>query len=307
MPEINEIRHFADFIKSNFKNKKILEINILKGRYKTHGPFENYNAIKKDLPLKLLDVKTKGKFLYLVFENNFYIFSTLGLYGGWTYLKKGSTKYKFSRTEGTWLEFSGIKDPEMSPYIKNALNHLNVEFKTSHGSLYYYDQLSFGSLKVIDNKEELNKKLKMIGPDIMEHDTTLEIFKEQLLKTRNLAKEIGIVLMNQKVISGIGNYLRADILYISKISPFRKVNKLTDEEIEVIFKNSKILTWGDYDIKMAKKLKIVSKETKFPSDYGRMFFVYNCDTDINGYKIIKKELFEGSQKRFIYYVPEIQK
>jgi formamidopyrimidine-DNA glycosylase len=80
----------------------------------------------------------------------------------------------------------------------------------------------------------------MIGPDIMEHDTTLEIFKEQLLKTRNLHKEIGIVLMNQKVISGIGNYLRADILYMSKICPFRKVNKLSDIEIEVIFKNSKI-------------------------------------------------------------------
>jgi len=306
MPEINEIRKYADFIKDKIKKNKILEINILNGRYKTHGPFQKYNDIKKELPLKLLDVKTKGKLLYFVFENNFYIFSTLGLYGGWCYLKEGSSKYNFSQTEEEWLYFDNLKEND-SYYIKNALKHLNVEFRTSKGSLYYYDVLSFGSLKVIEGEEELNKKLKTIGPDIMEPDTTLEIFKNQILKTRNLNKEIGIVLMNQKVISGIGNYLRADILYMSKISPFRKVNKLTDKELESIYKNAKVLTWGDYDIKMAKKLKIICKETKLPRDYDRMFFVYSYDEDIHGHKIVKKELYEGSQKRFIYYVPSIQK
>ena len=58
---------------------------------------------------------------------------------------------------------------------------------------------------------------------------------------------------------------------------------------------------------MAKKLKIISKETKLPRDYDRMFFVYNYGEDIHGHKIVKKELYEGSQKRFIYYVPSIQK
>ena len=306
MPEINEIRKYADFIKDKIKKNKILEINILNGRYKTHGPFQKYNDIKKELPLKLLDVKTKGKLLYFVFENNFYIFSTLGLYGGWCYLKEGSSKYNFSQTEEEWLYFDNLKEND-SYYIKNALKHLNVEFRTNKGSLYYYDVLSFGSLKVIEGEEELNKKLKTIGPDIMESDTTLEIFKNQILKTRNLNKEIGIVIMNQKVISGIGNYLRADILYMSKISPFRKVDKLTEKELEAIYKNAKVLTWGDYDIKMAKKLKIISKETKLPRDYDRMFFVYSYDVDIHGHKIVKKELYEGSQKRFIYYVPSIQK
>jgi formamidopyrimidine-DNA glycosylase len=306
MPEINEIRKYADFIKDKIKKNKILDINILNGRYKTHGPFQKYNAIKKELPLKLLDVKTKGKLLYLVFENNFYIFSTLGLYGGWCYLKEGSSKYNFSQTEEEWLYFDNLKEND-SYYIKNALKHLNVEFRTSKGSLYYYDVLSFGSLKVIEGEEELNKKLKTIGPDIMESDTTFDVFKNQILKTRNLNKEIGIVIMNQKIISGIGNYLRADILYMSKISPFRKVNKLTEKELEAIYKNAKVLTWGDYDIKMAKKLKLISKETKLPRDYDRMFFVYSYEEDIHGNKIVKKELYEGSQKRFIYYVPSIQK
>jgi formamidopyrimidine-DNA glycosylase len=305
MPEINEIRKFSDFIKDKIQNEKIIDIKILNGRYKKHGPFAKYTDIKNELPLKLLDVKTKGKFSYMVFEKDFYIFSTLGLSGGWCYLKNGAKTYNFSRTEEEWEEFTG--EEEMSSYLKNALNHLNVEFKTKHGSLFYYDVLSFGSLKVIEGEEELNKKLKLIGPDIMEETTTFDVFKEQIIKKKNLDKAIGIVIMNQKVISGVGNYLRADILYLSKISPFRKVNKLSDDELKTIFKNSKILTWGDYDYKKAKKLNIIKKTTKLPCDYDRMFFVYYQDEDIHGNKVIKKELFEGSQKRFIYYVPEIQK
>jgi formamidopyrimidine-DNA glycosylase len=305
MPEINEVRHYADFIKSKMKNKKIIDIKILNGRYKTHGPFTKYESLKKDIPIKLLDVKTKGKFLYMVLENDYYIFSTLGLSGGWCYLKNDAKKYSFSKVVDGYAQYSPKES--ISSYLNNAIKHLNVEFKTDQGSLYYYDVLSFGTLKVIQGIEELNKKLKLIGPDIMEHDTTLEVFTNQLLKPKNLDKAIGIVIMNQKVISGIGNYLRADILYLSKISPFRKVNKLSNKEIEEIFKNSKILTWGDYDIKTARKLKIITKETKMPADYDRMFFVYSYDEDIHGHKIIKKELFEGSQKRYIYYVPDVQK
>jgi hypothetical protein len=58
MPEVLEIRKYADFLKKYLKNKEILEINILKGRYKTHGPFEYYKELTSKLPLKVLDVKT---------------------------------------------------------------------------------------------------------------------------------------------------------------------------------------------------------------------------------------------------------
>jgi len=309
MPEINEIRNYALFIKNKLKNKEIVDIKIINGRYKNKGPFENYSLFKRELPIKFLDVKTKGKLLYMIFDNNYYIFSTLGLSGGWCYLKKGETptkdNYDFSKNMDYYA--AHVSKESINSWINNSLNHLNVEFITKDGSLFYHDTLSFGTLKVINNVEELNKKLKTLGPDIMDEDTNLELFLNQIKKSKNLNKEIGIVLMDQKIISGLGNYLRADILYLSKIDPFRKVNKLSDEEIKNIFNNAKLLTWGEFDIKKARKLNIVNKKTKLPSDYNRLFFVYDQDTDIDGNKVIKKELYEGSQKRFIYYVPQIQK
>lgn len=298
MPEINEVRRYADFLNLHLKNKEITEINILNGRYKKHGPFELYSELKKDLPVKVLDVKTKGKFLYMILNDTYYIFSTLGLSGGWTFLNKKTNEYDHPII----LEY--LRKENMDSYMATSLKHLNVEFKTKEGSIFFYDTLSFGTLKVIQNEEELNKKLNSIGPDIMDEKTTFDVFKERITKKMKL--EIGIVLMNQKLISGIGNYLRADILWSSKISPFRKVNKLSEEELKLIYHNSRVLTWGDYDYKKALKLKIITKKDKLPSDYKRDFFVYYEEKDIYDNPVTKEELYEGSQKRFIYWVKGYQ-
>ena len=305
MPEINEVRKYANFIRKKLKNKKIIDINILNGRYKKNGPFENYKKLKNNIPLKLIDVKTKGKLLYLIFDNNLYLINRLGLVGGWCFLKNKSNNYDHTDIYKYYLKYGDKK--MMETYNKNSLKHLNFEIITNKGTLYYYDMLSYGTLKCIDNDDELNKILNKIGPDIMDENTTLEIFRNQILKKNNLDKLIGNVIVNQKIISGLGNYLRADILWLSKINPFRKIKKLSDNEIKDIYNNSKILTWGVYDKDFAIKLKIVKKNTKLPSDYERLFYIYMQEEDIYGNKVVKKELYDGSQKRFISYVPAIQK
>lgn len=300
-----EARKCADFIRKKLKNKPIININILNGRYKKNGSFENYKKLKKNIPLQLIDVKTKGKLLYLIFENNLYLVNRLGLVGGWCFLKKNSDVYEHTDIYKYYLKYGDKK--MMETYIKNSLNHLNFEITTSEGTLYYYDMLSYGTLKCVDNDNELNKILDKIGPDIMDKKTTLEVFRNQILKKSNLDKAIGNVIVNQKIISGLGNYLRSDVLWLSKIDPFRKVKKLTDNEIEDIYNYSKLLTWGGYDKNKAIRLKIIKKNTKLPSDYKRLFFIYMQEQDIYGNKVVKKELYDGSQKRFITYVPTIQK
>lgn len=295
MPEINEVRKYADFIRTKLKNKYINEINILKGRYIKHGPFNNYDVIVKELPLKLLDVKTKGKFMYIILEKNYYIFSTLGLSGGWCYYTNNTNKYEHPLLDDYLNKYS------VEQYRKKSLNHLNVEFKIKNGSLYFHDVLSFGTLNIINDDKLLNKKLSIIGPDVM--DISFDIFNIQILKKNNLNKKIGIVLMNQKIISGIGNYLRADILWLSKISPFRLINDLDKNDINTIYKNTLILTWGEYDFEKAIKMKILKNidKKKLPKYYNRDFFVYKQYKDIYNNIVYKKELFEGSQKRTIYW------
>ena len=305
MPEIIEVRKCANFIRKKLKNNEIINVNILNGRYKKKKPFENYKKLKNNLPLRLVDVRTKGKLLYLIFDKNLYLISRLGLVGGWCFLKNESDKYEHTDIYKYYLKYGDKK--KMDIYIKNALKHLNFEIITKKGTLYYYDMLSYGTLKCIDNENELNNILNAMGPDIMDENTSLKVFRNQVLKKSNLDKAIGNVLINQKIISGLGNYLRADILWLSKINPFKYVKKLSDNEIKDIYNNSKILTWGNYDKDNAIKLKIIKKSTKLSSNYGRLFYIYMQEEDIYGNKVVKKELYDGSQKRFISYVPAIQK
>lgn len=300
MPEVMEIRKYADFINNLFAGKKLTDINIIKGRYKKHASFDSYEVIKKALPLKLINVETKGKFIYWNLEKEFYLLNTLGLSGGWACQKTPSSNFQMPQL----LEY--IDKTKIEDYLLRAESHINVEFIFGTKKLVFFDMLSFGTLKVINSLNKLESKLNTIGPDIMDESTTLTIFESRIKSNSNIEKSIGIVLLNQKLISGIGNYIRADALWLAKINPFKQVKKLTDGEIKKLFHSLKVITWGNYDRAYAIKHKIINKGDKIPYDYKRDFFVYREETDIHSNPILKEELYEGSQKRFIYWVKEHQ-
>lgn len=300
MPEVIEVLNYADFLRSKLKHRTVTEINVINGRYKKHGDFENLDQLKSQLPQAVTQIQTKGKFLYLQFQNGMYLFSTLGLSGGWLYMNnKNNVQF------GHHLDY--ITDEQQDSYHKNAYNHRNVEFKLDDNtSIYYYDTLSFGTLKVITDEAHLNKKLSTLGPDISQQETTFPVFKERLEKAQP-EKPVGTVLMNQRIISGIGNYLRADVLWLSRISPFRKMKDLTSAEIKKLWLNSRLLTWSKYNYKKGLTNGFIEKDhPKIPEDYEREFYVYSMSTDPQGCPVKKEELYDGSQKRFIYWSPQHQ-
>ncbi len=304
MPEVIEVKEYTDFCNKYIKNKELLDIKILNGRYKKHGPFHGFKELLKTLPLKVVKIENKGKFMYIQINNDepIYIGITLGLTGGWFFNPKGLKKsngLKEKYIHG--LNGARYVESDIEKYRLNALKHLNVEFVFEHGSLYFYDQLSFGTISIFDSTELLEKKLKTLGLDIMKPETTFEMFKTALLHKSNLNKAIGNALMNQKYISGIGNYLRADALWLSKINPFIKVKDLSNNDLKKIYHNVRLLIWGQYNKKLGIKYKIIKSSDKLPLDYNRNFFVYQQDTDIYGKPVLKEKLYEGSQVRYIFY------
>lgn len=60
MPEIVEVKKYL-------LNNKIINISILKGRYKKHKPFTGYNIIKKDLYIGFPHIKY-NKFMYTYYN-----------------------------------------------------------------------------------------------------------------------------------------------------------------------------------------------------------------------------------------------
>ena len=150
MPEIVEIKKYVDFINNNVSNNKLIDINIINGRYKKHEKFELYDKVKKNLPLKLNKTYSKGKLIYFEFISNnnikFYLLNTLGLSGGWLFNFNNRKKYIIPRL----LEY--IDPIKIENYLLRNLNHISVEFIFTNGTLYFFDMLSFGTTqkKIID-------------------------------------------------------------------------------------------------------------------------------------------------------------
>ena len=270
MPEAPEIRQFADELIEFFKGKKLQKVKILSGRYSRHSPPKNLEQLNKLLPLKIKEIKTKGKFIYAILENNWILAFTMGLSGFFT---------------------------------DDKIKHNHIEFETNNGSIngsiFMNDVRNFGTFEIQDSFDNLNKKLNKLGPDIF-HITENE-FIPIIQKSPNI--EIGSFLMKQEKISGIGNYLRAEILWLSKIDPFRKIKNLKLDEIKEIYRNSIKLVWYFYDFEKALKNNIVSDKDKYPMDYDRDFFVYGEKKDINNKEVVCKTL----GNRTIHYVPDYQK
>jgi formamidopyrimidine-DNA glycosylase len=98
----------------------------------------------------------------------------------------------------------------------------------------------FATVRVLDKKELTEvKEFSLLGPEPLEKSFSIEILKKQLLRKPN--GKIKQVLMNQNVISGIGNIYSDEILWASSISPLRLVKTLSQKDLKTLFKNTKII------------------------------------------------------------------
>ncbi len=257
MPEGPEVSFMRNELNKKFKNCNLLAIKIVGGRYKRHGiPKNIQDFINKKLPIKIIEIKNKGKLLYIKLENNNYIIITLGMTGH---------------------------------LIQYETDHTHYHFNTNCGTFYLEDVRNFGTLNIM-NESELQQKLTKIGPDLLNEKITDVDFIKILRKKNN--KPIGEVLLDQKVVSGVGNYLRADSLYMSKISPFRLIKDISDKELKYLKKIIQLI------MKKAFKSHI---QHKYMRSYK--FLVYGRKiTDLNEPVITSP----CCKNRSIYWVPSVQ-
>lgn len=103
-------------------------------------------------------------------------------------------------------------------------SHTRVIFSFSDGShLYFNDQRRFGWVKIIQNSEF---ELKNLGPEPLEKGFTWQILKANLLKHKSMPVKVAI--MDQKVVSGVGNIYSNEACFNARLDPREKVSNLSD-------------------------------------------------------------------------------
>mgnify|MGYP001179906210 CR=1 FL=1 len=268
MPEGPEVKRNTDFLNRELSGKMFETLEIISGRYQTHGPFIGFDKMTTKV-LIVSEVLCKGKFIYFKFQDGTSLWCTLGMSASW---QKKETK------------------------------HSRIRIKTNYGNeVFFNDIRNFGTIKYVTTEKELNDKLGSLGPDILNTYVDTDLFKKRLDKKPKWS--IAKALMNQSVVSGIGNYLKAEILYAAKISPHRLCKDLTKEEIADIAQESFNIARASYQSGGAT-ITTYRDENNKKGLYSRKFMVYNHKTDPKGNKVIKETT---TDKRSTYWVPDIQK
>ena len=272
MPEGPEVKRYTDQLNKHLLGNNITDITILSGRYKKKGDIPGLSDIKSSLPLVVESVSCKGKFIYWTFKDTeISMWNTLGMTGSWGF-----------RSEHQRVSFTVKKDHDMKH------------------ELCFSDIRNFGTLKFSDSKKELNKKLISIGPDMLSSPPNFESFKTIILSQGH--KNICKTLMDQSNISGVGNYVKAESLYLSKISPHRKCASLSSKEMELLYNSIKNVLNESY-ASGGSTLKTYKDLYGNVGSYSGRFLVYGKSIDPLGNQVSTVETPDG---RTTHWVPSIQ-
>lgn len=163
---------------------------------------------------KLLQARAIGKQLFLNFDNGLIVRVHLGIYGKWQFHKgeapevKGQVRARFA--SGNAL--AELRGPTVCEVIDEA------------------------AVAVVEAR---------LGPDPLNEDASGEELNRFATRVQKSATPIGLLLMNQDVVSGIGNVYRAEILFRAGLNPHRPGNLLTKSQVKKLWDDAKfLLDWG---------------------------------------------------------------
>lgn len=191
-----------------------LGLSQLVGNRILHAQDLHPRTLRSDLKLNVLSgakiksVNRKGKFLWFTFDYPFYLVAHLGMSGRF------------------------LVDPD-------GAKHNRAEFRLRKGrsekTLIFDDQRTFGWLKV----EPLNTNSEIISaqPATVAHigiDPFAENFDSKKAIAQYQARKAGIksLLLNQEIMSGVGNIYADEALWLANIHPNSPANLLSHNELK---------------------------------------------------------------------------
>ena len=267
MPEGPECRRIAESLAKFASNKTIDTVDIVSGRYTKKDP-SGFDVFQNNFPTKVAGVGVHGKFIYWILEKEFSIWNTLGMTGSWS--------------------------TEEHPHNRIRISFSNGDY------LYFRDQRNFGTLKFVRGKHQLIEKLQSLGPDLLSQKVSDEDFIACLRKKNkhNVCK----VLMDQSVVCGVGNYVKADSLWLSKINPHSLVSELTDKHLINLKSAIQSVLNESYQTGGATIRTYQNFDGK-KGEYAERFLVYNRKMDSEGNEVIRESTPDG---RTTHWSPNYQ-
>lgn len=270
MPEGPEVRTTVDRIAQMTVGRQLTDIRFVDDNYRAKQVRDQVDELIEALPLTVESVDCKGKFIWFTLSDGWKIWNTLGMAGSW-------------RT---------------SPNRHHMLSFVFPDIR-----LAYNDSRRFGTFKVFHDPDGsiLDAKLATLGPDLLAESDIEPALWLSRLRARN-HRNVCEVLMDQKVVAGIGNYLKAEALYRARINPHANISDLTDDDLEALRVASLTCIRQSYAAKGAT-LRDYRLPDGTPGEATFEFLCYNRRFDPDGNEVIR---IKTPDKRTTHWVPQVQ-
>ena len=178
------------------------------------------------------------------------------------------------------------------------VKHCHFRVFDKKNEFFFKDVRKFAKMRII-NKSMFDEKFHPTY-DLLHTSYNLENHLIYLEKKVSRKKSICSTLMNQNLFPGVGNYIKSECLYLSKIHPEEKWGKLSSKIKKTLVQNTKEIMFNSYK-KGGAELK----------DFKNPFYQSNFKLKIYGKKYTEKNnpvtSTKTSDSRKSWFCPKNQK
>ena len=196
MPELPEVETVKRGLEEFIINESIKEVYLSKFNLRFPWPKD---FVSKIIGKKIVYIKRRAKYIIIGLSDNYSIIAHLGMSGSYKVLKKG----------------------EVKDYIILKHDHLIIDL--DNFKIVYNDPRRFGYIDLTNQDPETHKFLSSLGPEPLSNYFNADNLAETLL---NKNKPIKNTLLDQNIVSGLGNIYVCEALFRSKINPKKNCSKL---------------------------------------------------------------------------------
>lgn len=255
MPEGPEIRRAADRIEAVLAGRVVESISFGLPRLR------RYTKVLRGQRVQALE--TRGKALLTHFDNDWTIYSHNQLYGVWRIVAR-----------------------DRLPETRRSLR-LALHTKTHSALLYSASDISVWPTPEIDHHPFLSR----IGPDILSSDLHWREVAHRLAAKPFHRRRLEALYLDQRFLAGIGNYLRAEILFYAGLDPMRRASSLGRGERGALARATLDISRRSYataGMTLPPRLAASLASQQMPREQRRFFVFgrdglpcYRCSTEIS--------------------------
>ena len=223
MPELPEVETVRRGLKPFILNKKIIQVLPEPGKGFI-GRVEDVNGAT------VIDIRRRGKALLIDLDNQKTLMIHLRMTGQLIWRGNGA---KVGQVDDAEQFAAGHPSKNFTAELPNS--QTRVTFSFAEGKLFFNDQRKFGFVKVVPTDEvEQDKFISELAKEPWEM-TADELYKCCM---RHGRAPIKAVLLNQKLIAGLGNIYADESLFYASVHPATLAGALTETEVAKILEGA---------------------------------------------------------------------